>query len=185
MGNVTLRRPTPRDRVDRLAIGRHPEFVRLVGGDDSDLEALTVDEVDAWYRSVEADPLCWVIEVDGLAIGTARLHKLDEVNRNARYSVGIFDPAMWGRGYGTAATRLVVQYGFEVLGLHRIELRVLVDNHRAIRAYERGGFVREGVHRDIELVAGRWLSDLCMSILEHEYRSRFAPEWVGGGTRSG
>ncbi len=104
------------DRDHRLAIGRHSEFVRLVGGDESDLQSLTADDVDAWYQHVEADPFCWVIHVDGRAIGTARLHNVDEVNRNARYLIGIFDPAMWGLGYGTEATRLVVRYGFDVLG---------------------------------------------------------------------
>lgn len=168
---VVLREPRETDRDDRLAIGRHAEFVLLVGGDDRDLATLTGEEVDAWYRDVAADPLCWVIEVEGRAIGTARLRLVDQANRKARYSIGIFDPAMWGRGYGTKATRLVVGYGFDVVGLHRIELRVLADNHRAIRSYESCGFVREGVHREIEFVAGRWLSDLYMSILEDEYRS--------------
>ncbi len=130
-----------------------------------------VEDAEAWYQAVMADPLCWVIEVEGRAIGTARLRLVDEGNRCALYSIGIFDAAMWGRGIGTAATRLVVAYGFEELGLHRIELRVLHDNARAIKAYERCGFQREGVHRDVEFVSGRWLSDLYMSILEDEYEA--------------
>jgi RimJ/RimL family protein N-acetyltransferase len=57
------------------------------------------------------------------------------------------------------------------LKLHRIDLRVLAFNQRAIACYEKCGFVREGVVREGVFIAGEWQSDVLMSILEHEYRS--------------
>lgn len=68
-------------------------------------------------------------------------------------------------------TRLVLRYAFEDLGLHRVDLRVLEYNDRAIAVYEKCGFVREGVERESANVAGKWHSDLIMGILEHEYRA--------------
>jgi RimJ/RimL family protein N-acetyltransferase len=63
-------------------------------------------------------------------------------------------------------------YGFEELRLHRIDLRVLDYNARALRAYEKCGFVREGLERESALVDGTWHSDVIMSILEQEYRAQ-------------
>ena len=80
------------------------------------------------------------------------------------------------RGLGTEATRLIVGYGFERLGLHRISLEVYAFNPRARRAYEKAGFRPEGVLRESLRYDGEWIDATVMSIL--------APEWPpGDGTR--
>jgi RimJ/RimL family protein N-acetyltransferase len=71
---------------------------------------------------------------------------------------------------GTEATRLIVGYGFEMLRLHRISLEVYAFNPRARRAYEKVGFVAEGVLRDALLWDGERVDATVMSIL--------APEWA-------
>ena len=81
---------------------------------------------------------------------------------------------------GTEASRLVLAYAFEVLLLHRVELRVLAFNERAIACYERCGFRREGVEREGAWIGGEWQSDVIMSILEQEYRAAFAKIQIGG-----
>jgi RimJ/RimL family protein N-acetyltransferase len=81
-----------------------------------------------------------------------------------------FDPAYWSRGLGTEATRLVLQFAFVELKLHRVDLRVLAFNKQAIACYEKCGFVREGVVREGALIGGEWQSDVLMSILEDEYK---------------
>lgn len=165
---VVVRAPRESDKADRLAIGRHAEFVRMVGGDDRDLKPLSAGDVDGWYLELLSTHIGWVIEVDGRAVGATRLRLVDAEHGRARYSIGIFDPARWGQRIGSEATRLDLRYAFEQLDLHRVELRVLTENARAIAMYERCGFRREGVARDVEFVNGRWLSDLWMSILDHE-----------------
>jgi RimJ/RimL family protein N-acetyltransferase len=167
---VTLRAPHQDDKSDRLRIGIDPEFIRLLGGDETAVTPWTDEDVDRWYARVAADASTWMIEVDGGAVGTVRLRIGDETNRSAWFSIGIFDPAWWGRGVGTEATRLVLRHAFLDLQLHRVALRVLTDNPRAIAAYEKGGFVREGIERETLFAGGTWRSDLMMSILEDEYR---------------
>jgi len=120
----------------------------MVGGNPATMPPLIQEEVEMWYRQVAGDPLHWIIALEERCIGTARLHNLDRQNRRARYAIGIFDPACWGQGYGTEATRLVLRYAFEELKLHRVDLRVLEFNHRAIACYEKCGFVREGIERE-------------------------------------
>ena len=173
---VTLRPPRPADQADRLRVGFVPEFVRMCGGDPGQARAYTAEDAAAWYARIAAEPHGWAMEAEGRCIGMARLHSLDEEHRRARYAIGIFDPAAWGQGYGTEATRLVLCYGFEMLRLHRVDLRVIAYNERAIACYAKCGFVREGIEREGALIAGEWHSDVMMSILEHEYRA-LAPRW--------
>jgi ribosomal-protein-alanine N-acetyltransferase len=143
----------------------------MVGGDPNTLPPLTRDEVNRWYDRITTEPYHWGIEWEGRLIGTTCLHSLDETNHRARYAIGIFDPACWNKGFGTETTRLILKYAFDSLCLHRIDLRVLSFNQRAIACYEKCGFVREGVEREGALIGGEWQSDVLMSILEAEYRA--------------
>jgi [ribosomal protein S5]-alanine N-acetyltransferase len=169
---VKLRTPIERDKQDRLAAGRAPEFRRMVGGDPTDCPPLTLPEVEQWYQQLCRTPLHWVIEAEGCCIGVARLLAIDQTNRRARYAIGIFSPQFRGRGYGAETTQLILRYAFEKLGFHRIELRVLDFNHRAIACYRKCGFIEEGRERDSALIGGEWHSDVLMSVLEHEYRKQ-------------
>ena len=109
---LILRAPQPSDKQDRLACGRDPEEVRMYGGDDRSIRPLTLEEVEAWHAEFCANPLSWVIEVDGRCIGNVLLHSLDEENRRARYAIGIFNRDYRDKGIGTEATRLVLRYAF-------------------------------------------------------------------------
>ncbi len=75
------------------------------------------------------------------------------------------------RGFGTESMKLVIAHGFGEMDLHRIDLRVLARNKRAIRAYEKCGFVHEGTERESALIDGEWEDDVFMSVLEHEFKS--------------
>ncbi len=168
---VLLRLPLPRDIEDRLSCGRHAEIIRMYGGDTRNLAPYTREDAEAWYRGIDALPLGWVIEHGERCIGLARL-TVAESDRRARYAVGIFDISKLGMGLGTEATRLVLGYAFNTLNLHRVDLRVLEYNKRAIACYEKCGFVREGVERESALVEEKWETDVMMSILDREFRGQ-------------
>jgi len=172
--SLTLRPPLPRDIDDRLRCGRDAEFVRMCGGDARQVAPLTIEDARGWYARQRAEPHTWVIDLGGCCIGVARLHHLDRENARARYAIGIYDPNARGHGYGTEATRLVLRYAFDTLSLHRVDLRVLAFNQQGIACYEKCGFRREGIEREGAYIAGRWESDVIMSILEDEFR-KLAP----------
>jgi RimJ/RimL family protein N-acetyltransferase len=87
-------------------------------------------------------------------------------------SVGIYiGPPFLNQGYGTDAMRLMVDYGFRELGLHRIDLTVLSFNTRAIAAYRKVGFVEEGRAREAVFHDGQWYDRVSMAILAGEWRS--------------
>ncbi|MDR1464116.1 MAG: GNAT family N-acetyltransferase [Oscillospiraceae bacterium] len=167
---VILRALRRSDIADRQAVGRHNEFSHMCGGD-------TIAPVSypprsfwvKWYRGFRREQHGFVIEAEGRCAGTARLNHISAADRSATYAIGIFDPAFYSQGMGTEVTRLMLRYGFETLGLHRIDLKVLEYNHRGIRCYEKCGFRREGVLRDSAWIDGAWHADVLMSILEDEY----------------
>lgn len=171
---ILLRRVRERDIDDRTKLGRHHEFVHMCGG-----ESLSAPDYpnraywENWYagqKRREDVEYSWIMELDGRCIGCAGLHHLSDEDNSGTYRIGIFDPACHSMGIGTEVTRLVLQFGFETLHLHRIDLKVLDYNHRAIRCYEKCGFQREGVLRESACIEGKYYSDLVMSILEDEYR---------------
>lgn len=121
-------------------------------------------------RAETTDRLDLVIvdNASGAFVGEVVFNEWDEDNRSCQFRI-LIGPAGQGRGLGTEATRLIVGYGFEVLGMHRIHLGVYDYNPRAQRAYEKVGFVREGVNRDELFLDGEWHDSINMSILEDEW----------------
>lgn len=65
-----------------------------------------------------------------------------------------------------------MQYAFEDLKLHRVDLKVLDYNKLGIRCYEKCGFKVDGVLRDSAFIEGQYYSDIVMSILEDEWRTQ-------------
>ena len=83
----------------------------------------------------------------GEAIGNGGLHNIDHAHKTADFGMLIGERSAWNRGFGTAATKLIVSYGFDVLGLQNIMLEVYAINPGAVRVYEKAGFHRIGVRR--------------------------------------
>ena len=110
----------------------------------------------------------WAVEHDGECIGSARL-VVDPDQHCATYAVGVFVADLRGRGLGREVTRLVLAWGFDVLGVHRIQLEVLANNRRAISCYLACGFRREGVRRDAQLYPDGWKDFILMGLLKPEY----------------
>ena len=113
----------------------------------------------------------WAITVDGRFIGSVSFHDIEETDWRARLAIGILRADEMNRSLGTEAMKLVLAHGFGEMNLHRIDLRVLTRNKRAIRAYEKCGFVHEGTERESAYVDGKWEDDVFMSVLEHEFKS--------------
>ena len=130
---------------------------------------------------VQQDPGAyhWAIEHEGRCIGSAGL-AVDRDQHCATYSVGLFVAGLRGQGLGREVTRLVLGWGFDVLGLHRIELRVLATNRRAIDCYLACGFRTEGVRREAELYPDGWKDFLLMGLLRSEYASQLETPYGRG-----
>ena len=82
-----------------------------------------------------------------LALGYVGLHHWVQASRCAEVGYALA-PAYWGRGYMRELLPLLVRFGFEQMGLHRIEAQVDPLNAASVRLVERAGFTLEGVLRD-------------------------------------
>ena len=141
----------------------------MYGVSAADVRERTQAQVDAWLLFLTQHPAAWVIEVEGRCVGTARLDDINHDDGRARYAVGIDVPDLLGLGLGQEVTQLVLQYAFDDLGLHRVGLRVLAINERAIRCYEGCGFRVEGRERESARIDGAYYDDLIMGILAAEH----------------
>ncbi len=105
-------------------------------------------------------------------IGITAFHRIDWVSRAAVFYIAIADEENWSQGYGSEATRLMVDYAFETLNLNRIQLHVSSENEKAVRAYEKTGFVTEGTLRQAMYNQNRYVDFLVMSILRQNYQKQ-------------
>jgi len=141
--NLTLRSATAADVEERYALGAEPdENLRLYGVEPNGA-AFRREDAERWVHSLIEHPHAWIIEGPSL-LGAIRLDRVDLVDKRASLAIGLLRLEDQGRGIGTEAVRRVLAYGFDELGLHRVSLRVLASNIRAIRCYEKCGFRVEG-----------------------------------------
>lgn len=166
---LVLRRPIPTDIADRLALGRDPEIYRNLGADTRNLKSITDEQAKAWVDNIASHPAAWVIEHQGRAIGEILIDNFVEADQRAGLIIGVLDPTCLGKGLGTEAIKAVAEFCFDVLGLHKLSMRVLSFNNRAIRAYERVGFVREGLERESAFIGGVWYDDVIVGLLKRDF----------------
>ncbi|ASS74236.1 hypothetical protein CIG75_04050 [Tumebacillus algifaecis] len=107
------------------------------------------------------------------AVGEISLNSMDSNNRSGGVRLAIFHPENYSKGYGSEALTLILDYGFGIRNLHRIELHAYSYNERAIHTYEKVGFRREGVMRDAWYFDHQWVDVIVMSILEDEFRTKY------------
>ena len=106
---------------------------------------------------------------DERPIGEILLFEVDRLNGSATLGVFIGERDDWGRGYGTDAVNALVDFAFAELRLERLGLTVWTENARAMRSYQKAGFVHEGTLRHDRYEHGRYTDGHVMSILREEW----------------
>lgn len=154
---------------------------RLTGSASNDAEARkpsTLEEsehIRVWYatRSAQSErmDLAIVDRESGTLVGEVVFNEYDENTGNVNFRILIGAEGQ-GRGIGSEAIALFVQYGFEQLGLHRIGLEVYSFNPRAERAYVKNGFVLEGVKREEFAYDGTYIDSKVYGMLRGDYDQR-------------
>lgn len=171
---LVLRPVRAEDAEALLAATQDPENMRLTGTRGS----FTIEQLRSHYRNVaeEGDRYDFAIaaadDASARWLGEAVLKNIDRSNRCAGYRISLGGAALSGRGLGTKATQVVLDFAFGTLDLPRVELEVYDFNPRARRVYEKVGFVVEGVRRDALWWDGGWHGAVLMAILAPEWRSR-------------
>lgn len=102
-------------------------------------------------------------------IGITGFDHLDYDNGTAEFSIVIGERSARGKGLGTETARLVLNYAFDVLGLHNVWLQVASNNAGAIRAYEKAGFKHIGVRRRSIRVGRELIDDVYMDAVADDF----------------
>ena len=104
-------------------------------------------------------------------IGNCGFPKLDHLNKAGEVGIFIGNKDYWGKGYGQEVLRLLLDFGFNILNLHNISLKVYSFNQQAIKCYKKVGFKEAGRIRESKFVAGKAYDEIFMDILDTEYES--------------
>ena len=136
----------------------------------------TREDVQHFIRSAVVKPIDGkdihyaIVNDDDEYLGTISLEHVNLTSLNAEYAISLRKCAQ-GKGIAAWATKEVLRIAFEEFLFHRIYLNVLSDNQKAIRLYEKCGFVYEGMFRDHLSLGGDYKSLKWYSILKEEYFS--------------
>ena len=101
-------------------------------------------------------------------IGSVYIRDIDDLHKKGEFGIFIGDDEARGKGVGTATAKLMVSYAFNQLSLHRLYLRALAENKRAIRSYEKAGFIQEGCLQDDVCINGEYKDIVWMAIVKKE-----------------
>ena len=144
----------------------------------------TPEGMRRYFRNVAQNPdnlmLAIVTKDANKHIGNIKLGPINRAHRFADLAVMIGDKASWGRGYAGEAWELVVAYGFERMGLHKITLGVYADHEAAVKLYQRLGFTIDGTLREHLFRDGCYHDKYVMSMLEDEYAARSSGKRLPG-----
>ena len=113
---------------------------------------------------------------EGRPIGRIEYEQLDMRSRSAEVMILIGAPEARGHGYGSDAMISLLRYLYHERNLHRVALSVIAWNARAIRSYEKVGFVVEGMLRDDLFFEGRFHDQVVLPILRREFDARWPRE---------
>ncbi len=147
-----------------------PEIRKLTG------EVASISQADAdrfLERIYNDNTRKWfviVIKENDRVIGEAGLLRMFHAWRTTDISIIIGEKDAWGKGYGTEAILLLIDYAFRRLNFHRVAIGVVGFNEKAIHFWEKVGFKKEGIQRDGYYYNHKYHDFVMMSILEDEFR---------------
>jgi methionyl-tRNA formyltransferase/RimJ/RimL family protein N-acetyltransferase len=158
--------------------GKFPDFISLFNNNEQSLfytpyKPVHESQHKAWFEDIQnrKDMVIFGIRLikDNKLIGSCQLHSIDQVHRSAELQIRIGDTSERGQGYGIEAVRLLLEFAFNDLNLHRVYLHVFNTNRIALNLYEKAGFKKEGVLREAAHINGEYIDMSVMGILREEY----------------
>ncbi|GLW10954.1 N-acetyltransferase [Microtetraspora sp. NBRC 13810] len=172
-----LRQVRPQDADALLAVYGDPAATEHMPFDPwtrGQVERMIAQALDAAAEHPRQIHLMSVIELDtGQVIGVARIRIEADHPHSAEIGLGL-RPDHWGRGQGSDLVRLVLHYGFRMLGLHRMWGARAPANTAAQLAMLTAGMVEEGRIRHHVRARGAWRDSIVHSALDDEWEGHRA-----------
>ena len=127
------------------------------------------EKLEQFIKSKDAIVLVIVEQETNQPVGQTAFFRVDYISRAAVFYIAILAPSFWSKGYGSEATKMMVDYAFKTLNLNRIQLHVCAENLAAIKIYERVGFIKEGILRQAMFRNGNYVDFWVMGILKSDW----------------
>lgn len=131
-----------------------------------------IDEINhqEWLHTIVKDDKkrIFMIEKENKILGSVKLFDIDLLHRNAEISIRLFNLEDCSQGIGSRALHLLCDHAYRDLGLVRVWLRVFNNNERAIKAYEKAGFLKEGTMRKAVFIDGKFQDVIIMAKVNDE-----------------
>jgi [ribosomal protein S5]-alanine N-acetyltransferase len=171
---LTLRELRASDAHSLLALLTTEEVSRFISPPPSTVDGF--QRFIAWTaRECQAGRyLCFAVVPEGYdtAVGIFQIRQLDPAFGTAEWGFAL-GSAFWGCGLFTKGAELVIEFAFDVIGVHRLEARAAVENGRGNGALRKMGAVQEGILRKSFLRGGKYLDQALWAILDEDwYRSK-------------
>jgi RimJ/RimL family protein N-acetyltransferase len=137
-------------------------------------EAMEADWVNAVLKDQSRTRVVLAIEdkTDGALVGFVYLNNIDWFARNAEFGMLIGERDRQGKGLARETLELVADYAFGTLNLHKVYLRVVAFNKRALNLYRTFGFAEEGIQRQQAFLRERYHDVVLMGLLRREFERR-------------
>jgi ribosomal-protein-alanine N-acetyltransferase len=174
---ITLRELRVSDSLSLLALLTTEEVTRFISPPPTTVEGF--ERFIQWtQREREAGRyVCFAVVPAGsdTAVGLFQIRQLDPTFGTAEWGFAL-GSAFWGSGLFVAGAQLMIDFAFDVIGVHRLEARSAVENGRGNGALRKMGAVQEGILRRSFLRKGRFLDQALWTILPED-RDRPKAVW--------
>ena len=135
---------------------------------------LSVEKADRWFEDIQAKQgqehvYLGIFDHEDRLLGDIQLADIDWRDRTASLGGSLSLEIYRGHGYGTDAALAILRYGFQELGLYRVEAETADYNLPARRVLEKVGFREEGRRRQKLYRAGRRWDSLVYGLLRNEF----------------
>lgn len=170
-GNKVILREITLDDTDDIIRWRNNPNVKKNFCIQSDF---TIEGHTKWYNTMiltgKVKQFVIIDRQAGFSVGSVYLRDIDYTNKKAEYGIFIGEDSCRGKGLGSEAAKLIIEFGFNNLKLHKIFLRVFSNNVTAINSYKKAGFDIEGVFKDdICLGDGKFQDMTFMAIINNKF----------------
>ena len=174
---ITLRELRLTDATSLLALLTTEEVTRFISPPPTTVEGF--ERFIQWaQREREGGRyLCFAVVPDGYetAVGLFQIRQMDPAFGTGEWGFAL-GSEFWGSGVFAAGAALVIDFAFDVIGVHRLEARAAVQNGRGNGALRKIGAVQEGILRKSFLRGGKYLDQSLWAILEED-RCRSKAVW--------
>jgi RimJ/RimL family protein N-acetyltransferase len=177
---VVLRDLRPSDATSLFTLLTTEEVARFISPPPSTLEGFERFIMWAHRQRRAGAYACFAVTLpdDDIAIGIFQLRELEPGFGTAEWGFAIGSP-FWGTGVFRQGAELLMDFAFDIVGVHRLEARAAVKNGRGNSALQKIGAVQEGVLRKSFLRNGEYLDQVLYAIVDDDWRATRQPSTPG------